>query len=119
MKLYVYTTQYCVDKRTLYIFLYFRSLSIPSISISISIHVWVLWAVPLTAVVVDQLLQVVELRARRDVEAAAVQLPDLVVFHVQPLGVVVVEDGQTVGPWQHTQTQMVVMGSNSILNGWH
>lgn len=51
----------------------------------------------LTAVVVDQVLQAAELRARGDVEAAAVQLPDLVVLHVQPFGVVVVQHGQTVG----------------------
>lgn len=38
--------------------------------------------VELTAVVVDELLQAAELRARCDVEASAVQLPDLVVLHV-------------------------------------
>lgn len=45
----------------------------------------------------DELLQAAELRAGGDVEAAAVQLPDLVVFDVEAFGVVVVEHGQTVG----------------------
>lgn len=49
---------------------------------------------------IDELLQVAELRARRDVEASAVQLPDLVVLHIQPFGVVVVQDRQTVGTWK-------------------
>lgn len=48
---------------------------------------------------IDELLQVAELRARRDVEASAVQLPDLVVLHVQPFGVVVVQYRQAVGTW--------------------
>lgn len=46
---------------------------------------------------VNQLLQVAELCARCDVEASAVQLPDLVVLHIQPFGVVIVQYGQTVG----------------------
>lgn len=54
----------------------------------------------LTAVVIDELLQGAELRARCDVEAAAVQLPNLVVFHIQPFGVVVVQHRQTVGTWK-------------------
>lgn len=54
----------------------------------------------LTAVVIDELLQAAELSARCDVEAAAVQLPDLVVLHVQPFGVVVVQHRQTVGTWR-------------------
>lgn len=53
--------------------------------------------VELTAVVIDEVLQGAELRARGDVEAAAVQLPDLVVLHVQPFGVVIVQHRQTVG----------------------
>lgn len=53
----------------------------------------------LTAIVIDQMLQGAELRARGDVEAAAVQLPDLVVLHVQPFGVVVVQHRQAVGTW--------------------
>lgn len=51
---------------------------------------------------VDEGLQAAELCARGDVEASAVQLPDLVVLHVQPFGVVVVQDGQTVGTWEDT-----------------
>lgn len=50
---------------------------------------------------VDKLLQVAELRARCDVEASAVQLPDLVVLHVQPFGVVIVQNRQTVGTWKY------------------
>lgn len=42
----------------------------------------------LTGVVGHQLLQAVELGAGGDVEAAAVQLADLVVLHVEALGVV-------------------------------
>lgn len=52
----------------------------------------------LTAVVEDELLQAGELSAGGDVEAAAVQLPDLVMFHIQAFGVVVVQHGQAVGP---------------------
>lgn len=54
----------------------------------------------LTAVVVDKLLQCGKLCARCDVEAAAVQLPDLVVLYVEPFGVVVVQHRQTVGTWR-------------------
>lgn len=54
----------------------------------------------LTAIVIDEMLQAAELRARRDVEAATVQLPDLVVLHVQPFGVVIVQHGQAVGTWR-------------------
>lgn len=46
----------------------------------------------------DELLQAGELSAGGDVEAAAVQLPDLVMFHVQAFGVVVVQHRQAVGP---------------------
>lgn len=67
----------------------------------------------LTAVVVDQVLQAAELRARGDVEAAAVQLPDLVVLHVQPLGVVVVQHRQTVGTCG-TSNGLVRAGRNSL-----
>lgn len=52
----------------------------------------------LTAVVEDELLQAGELSAGGDVEAAAVQLPDLVMFHIQAFGVVVVQHRQAVGP---------------------
>lgn len=62
----------------------------------------------LTAVVIDEMLQAAELRARRDVEAAAVQLPDLVVLHVQPFGVVIVQHGQAVGTWRKAQ----------LMRGW-
>lgn len=57
----------------------------------------------LTAIVIDKMLQAAELRARCDVEAAAVQLPDLVVLHVQPFGVVIVQHGQAVGTWRKVQ----------------
>lgn len=60
----------------------------------------------LTAVVEDELLQAGELSAGGDVEAAAVQLPDLVMFHIQAFGVVVVEHRQAVGPCKDdTQAQ--------------
>lgn len=59
----------------------------------------------LTAVVIDELLQGAELRAWCDVEAAAVQLPDLVVLHIQPFGVVIVQHRQTVGTWKANMTQ--------------
>lgn len=52
---------------------------------------------PPTGVIRHQLLQAVELRAGGDVEATAVQLADLVVFHVEPLGVVKVRDREAVG----------------------
>lgn len=52
----------------------------------------------LTAVVEDQLLEAGELSAGRDVEPAAVQLPDLVMFDVQAFGVVVIQHRQAVGP---------------------
>lgn len=42
----------------------------------------------LTGVVGYELLQTVELGARGDIEAATVQLADLVVLHVEALGVV-------------------------------
>lgn len=51
----------------------------------------------LTGVVGHQLLQAVELGAGRDVEAAAVQLADLVVLHVEALGVVEIRHGEAVG----------------------
>lgn len=51
----------------------------------------------LTGVIGHQLLQAVELGAGGDVEAATVQLADLVVLHVEPLGVVKVRDGEAVG----------------------
>lgn len=57
----------------------------------------------LTAVVHDQLLQTSELRARGDVEATAVQLPDLVVLHIQAFGVVIVQHRQTIGPCKKGQ----------------
>ena len=74
----------------------------------------------LTAVVVDELLQVAELGAGRDVVAAAVQLPDLVVLHVQPLGVIVVQHRQTEGAWgrsqqtQHRGSYHVVTKDNQV-----
>ena len=55
----------------------------------------------LTAVVEDQLLEAAELGAGCDVEAPAVQLADLVVLHVQPFGVVIVQHRQTVRPFRH------------------
>lgn len=51
----------------------------------------------LTGVIGHQLLQAVELGAGGDVEATTVQLADLVVLHVEPLGVVEVRDGEAVG----------------------
>lgn len=54
----------------------------------------------LTAIVIDKLLQAAELCAWRDVEAAAVQLSDLVMLHIQPFGVVIVQYGQTVSTWK-------------------
>lgn len=45
----------------------------------------------LTAVMIDELLQGGERCAGCDVEAPAVQLPNLVVFHVEPSGVVTVQ----------------------------
>lgn len=60
-----------------------------------------------TGVVGHQLLQAVELGAGGDVEAATVQLADLVVLHVEPLGIVKVGHreaigtcGQTEGLWE-------------------
>jgi len=50
-----------------------------------------------TGVIGHELLQAVELGAGGDVEATTVQLADLVVLHVQPLGVVEVGDGEAVG----------------------
>ncbi len=50
-----------------------------------------------TAIVIDKLLQVAELCAWCDVEASAVELPDLIVLHIQPFGVVIVQYRQTVG----------------------
>lgn len=50
-----------------------------------------------TGVVGHQLLQAVELGAGGDVEAATVQLADLVVLHVEPLGVVEVGHGEAIG----------------------
>lgn len=61
----------------------------------------------LTAIVIDQMLQAAELRARRDVEATTVQLPDLVVLHVQPFGVVIVQHGQAVGTWRKEQIMWI------------
>lgn len=58
---------------------------------------------------IDELLQVAELRARRDVEASAVQLPDLVVLHIQPFGVVVVQDRQTVGTWKRKKDSIRII----------
>lgn len=51
----------------------------------------------LTAVMSDELLQRAELCAGCDVEPPTVQLPDLIVFDVQPFLVVVVQHRQTVG----------------------
>lgn len=45
----------------------------------------------LTAVVEDELLEAGELGAGGDVETAAIQLPDLVMLHIQAFGVVVVQ----------------------------
>lgn len=52
----------------------------------------------LTAVVKDELLQAAELGAGGDVETAAVQFPDFVMFNIQAFGVVIVEHGQAVRP---------------------
>lgn len=52
---------------------------------------------PPTGVIGHQLLQAVELGAGGDVEAAIVQLADLVVLHIEPFGVVEVGDGEAVG----------------------
>lgn len=72
----------------------------------------------LTAVVIDEVLQAAELRARGDVEAAAVQLPDLVVLHVQPFGVVIVQHGQTVSTWRQGQL-MRARSNRSPARGQH
>lgn len=57
---------------------------------------------------IDKLLQSAKLCAGCDVKAAAVQLPDLVVFHIQPLGVVIVQHRQTIGTCieTHDTTEM-------------
>lgn len=65
----------------------------------------------LTAVVEDELLQAGELSAGGDVEAAAVQLPDLVMFHVQAFGVVVVQHRQAVGPCKDDTQVRTLRGS--------
>ena len=52
----------------------------------------------LTAIVQHQLLQAGELSAWGDVEASTVQLPDLVMLHIQAFGVVVVHHRQAIGP---------------------
>lgn len=51
----------------------------------------------LTGVVGHQLLQTVELGAGGDVEATAVQLADLVMLHIEALGVVEIGHGEAVG----------------------
>lgn len=48
----------------------------------------------------DQLLKVIKLRARGNVKATAVQLPDFIMLHIQPFNVVVVQDRQAVGTWK-------------------
>lgn len=60
----------------------------------------------LTGVVSHELLQAVELGAGGDVETAAVQFPDLVVFHIEALGIVEVGYREAVGTCGREGTSM-------------